>query len=65
MLELVWKGIVIGAGATLAMDIWVVALTLAFGQPRANWAPVGRWFYHLKNGKVFHDSIADARTLSA
>ncbi len=60
MLELVWKGIVIGAGATLAMDIWAVALTLAFGQPRANWAPVGRWFYHLKNGKVFHDSIADA-----
>lgn len=60
MLELVWKGIVIGAGATLAMDIWAVALTLAFRQPRANWAPVGRWFYHLKNGKVFHDNIADA-----
>lgn len=60
MLELIWKGALIGAGATLAMDLWAVVLTAVFRQPKANWAPVGRWFYHLKNGQVFHHSIADA-----
>ncbi|RUV38930.1 DUF2938 domain-containing protein, partial [Mesorhizobium sp. M1A.T.Ca.IN.004.03.1.1] len=35
-------------------------LAKVFGQPPANWAPVGRWFWHLGRGKVFHDSIADA-----
>ncbi len=60
MLELIWKGALIGTGATLAMDLWAVILTLVFKQPKANWAPVGRWFYHLKNGKLFHESIAEA-----
>lgn len=60
MFELVWRGIIIGIGATIAMDIWAIVLNRFFGQPAANWAPVGRWFWHLKIGKVFHDSIATA-----
>lgn len=64
MLELIWRGAIIGAGATLAMDIWAVALTAVFKQPKANWGPVGRWFYHLKSGRVFHDTIADAEPFS-
>jgi hypothetical protein len=60
MFDLIWPGVIIGAGATVAMDLWAIVLNTFFGQPKANWAPVGRWFYHLKNGKVFHHSIADA-----
>jgi Protein of unknown function (DUF2938) len=60
MFDLIFPGVIIGAGATVAMDLWAILLNRVFGQPRANWAPVGRWFYHLKNGKVFHASIAEA-----
>ncbi|UJW74241.1 DUF2938 domain-containing protein [Rhizobium sp. SL42] len=60
MFELIWRGVIIGAGATALMDIWAIVLSRVFGQPKANWAPVGRWFWHLKNGTVFHDSIANA-----
>lgn len=61
MMDLIWRGTLIGIGATLAMDLWAVILTTVFRQPRANWAPVGRWFYHLTSGRVFHYSIADAQ----
>ena len=30
------------------------------GQSRPNWALVGRWFWHLREGKVFHDDIGKA-----
>jgi hypothetical protein len=60
MAELIWHGAIIGGGATVAMDIWAIILTVLFRQPRANWAPVGRWFYHLKSGRLFHETIADA-----
>jgi hypothetical protein len=60
MSELIWRGVIIGIGATVLMDIWAIVLHRVFGQPRANWAPVGRWFFHLRKGTVFHDSIASA-----
>lgn len=60
MLELILRGAIIGLGATLAMDLWAVLLTIVFRQPKANWAPVGRWFYHLKDGRVFHHSIGES-----
>lgn len=60
MVELLWRGVVIGTGATVLMDIWAVILWKVFGQSRPNWAPVGRWFWHLPRGTVFHDNIAKA-----
>ncbi|CDZ45550.1 DUF2938 domain-containing protein [Neorhizobium galegae] len=60
MIELLWRGILIGLGATILMDLWAIVLNRVFGQPKANWAPAGRWFWHLQRGKVFHDSIATA-----
>lgn len=56
------KGVVVGFGATVLMDVWAILLWKAFGQSRPNWAPVGRWFWHLKNGVVFHDDIGKAET---
>ena len=60
MLDIIWRGILIGIGGTIAMDIWALILWKAFDEKAPNWAPVGRWFWHLKDGKVFHDSIAKA-----
>ena len=59
-MELLLKGVAIGIGATVLMDLWAVFLWKVFRQARPNWGPVGRWFWHLKNGTVFHDTIADA-----
>ncbi|MBD3678770.1 MAG: DUF2938 domain-containing protein [Rhodobacteraceae bacterium] len=60
MIELIVKGLAIGATATLAMDIWALALNRVAGQPLPNWGNVGRWFWHLGKGRVFHDDIAKA-----
>lgn len=59
-MELLLKGVAIGIGATVLMDLWAVFLWKVFRQARPNWAPVGRWFWHLKNGTVFHDDIGKA-----
>lgn len=59
-MELLLKGVAIGTGATVLMDLWAIFLWKALGQARPNWAPVGRWFWHLKNGTVFHDDIGRA-----
>ena len=60
MLNAILDGILIGIGGTLAMDLWAIVLWKAFGQGAPNWAPVGRWTGHLRNGTIFHSSIADA-----
>lgn len=60
MLDILGKGVVIGFGATVLMDIWAFALHYLFSEPRPNWAPGGRWFWHLRRGKVFHDDIGTA-----
>lgn len=58
MLELTIKGIVIGIGATVIMDLWALILAQLPGQSRPNWGLVGRWFWHLRNGQIFHDDIS-------
>ncbi|MBY5552349.1 DUF2938 domain-containing protein [Rhizobium leguminosarum] len=59
MFDILLRGLALGAGATILMDLWAIVLT-QLGQAAPNWAPVGRWFWHLGRGKVFHESIADA-----
>ncbi len=64
MLDVLAKGVAIGIGATVLMDIWAIVLWKGFGQSRPNWRPVGRWFWHLGKGKVFHDDIGKAEAYS-
>ncbi len=59
MLDVIFRGALMGLGATILMDVWALGLA-SLGQPKPNWAPVGRWFWRLKDGEVFHDSIAAA-----
>lgn len=60
MIELLLRGVVIGLGATILMDAWAILLVVIFGQSKPNWAPVGRWFWHLPKGTVFHEDIGKA-----
>lgn len=57
MFDLIWRGILIGIGATVVMDIWAVVFSFFLGQERPNWGLIGRWVWHLQNGQIFHDDI--------
>ncbi len=61
MFDVIWRSVAVGIGATVLMDLWAIILYKFFGQNMPNWAPVGRWFWHLKDGKVFHDDINKAQ----
>jgi hypothetical protein len=61
MIELVLAGALVGIGATIAMDVWAILLNRVAGLDLPNWALVGRWFWHLGKGSVFHDDISAAQ----
>jgi hypothetical protein len=51
--------VLIGIGATAAMDAWLWLLK-RMNLPALNFAFIGRWVGHWHNGKWAHDSIAKA-----
>jgi hypothetical protein len=55
--EFIIRSVVIGAGATMAMDLWGAVLR-RFGVPSLNFALLGRWIGHLLRRRRFHESIA-------
>ena len=57
--EFVLRAIVIGAGATMVMDLWALLLK-QLGIPSLNFAFLGRWLGHLPEGRWAHESIARA-----
>jgi hypothetical protein len=57
--EIAARSILIGVGATLAMDIWAAVLR-RFGIPSMRFELLGRWVGHLPRGRWFHESIANA-----
>lgn len=61
MWEILWRGTIMGMAGTIFMDVWAIILHRVFQQSAPNWGPVGRWFWHLPKGKIFHDNIADAK----
>jgi len=58
--ELLLRGVVIGAGATLVIDLWA-ALLRRFGVPSLSFALLGRWIGHLPSGRWIHESISRAK----
>lgn len=58
-MESIVRIVVIGAGATLVMDLWA-ALLRQLGIPSLNFALLGRWIGHLRHGRILHESIARA-----
>jgi hypothetical protein len=57
--EFVLRTVLIGAGATMAMDVWALLLR-RFGIPSLSFALLGRWLAHLPQGRFLHQSIAKA-----
>jgi hypothetical protein len=57
--ELVVRSLLIGAGATVTMDVWA-ALLRRVGVPSLDFALLGRWIAHLPRGRWRHASIARA-----
>ncbi len=58
-LDFIVRTVLIGAGATIVMDLWALLLR-QFGIPSLSFAFVGRWIGHLPEGKWIHESIAKA-----
>ncbi|MCX4241331.1 DUF2938 domain-containing protein [Paraliomyxa miuraensis] len=56
-LEFVVRSMLIGTGATMAMDVWAAVLR-QFGVPSLNFAFLGRWIGHMPRGQWLHESIA-------
>src|ERR1700741_474205 len=52
--------VLIGAGATLLLDLWSLFLQRAFRMPLPNFCLLGRWLNHMREGKFVHASIASA-----
>jgi hypothetical protein len=50
----------LGAGATALLDLWGLARRPLLGQPRPDYAPIGRWIGHMARGTLRHHAIADA-----
>lgn len=59
-IEFAVRAVLIGAGATIILDIWSLFLNRAFGLAPTNWAMVGRWIGHFPRGRFTHQSIAAA-----
>lgn len=57
--EFALRAVLIGAGATIVMDLWAV-VPRQFGVPSLNLAMLGRWIGHLCRGRWRHASIARA-----
>ncbi|QQK04326.1 DUF2938 domain-containing protein [Burkholderia sp. Bp9017] len=52
--------LLIGAGATLLMDLWALFRRRMFGIPSLDYALVGRWLGHMMRGRFRHASIVTA-----
>jgi hypothetical protein len=49
--------LVVGAGATIVMDLWGWARKPLLGVEPPNYALVGRWLGHMAKGRFHHESI--------
>ncbi len=63
-LEFVVRSVLIGAGATLVMDLWLFALRRGLGVRTLDYALLGRWIGHLPRGTFVHADIARAAPVS-
>ena len=53
----------IGAGATVLVDLWALFQTRLFGAAAPDWALVGRWFAGFPQGRFVRENIAKAPTI--
>ena len=59
-LTVILSAVVIGAGATMTMDLWNLLLKRGLGIASLNYCLLGRWIRHMPRGRFRHASIAAA-----
>src|SRR5690349_6831273 len=59
-MEQALRVLVMGITATVAIDLWATLANRILGWPRTNWAMVGRWLGHMREGQFTHISIASS-----
>ena len=57
-MEILVCTLLIGIGATMAMDAWGMVRGRVFDVPRVDYALVGRWLGHMADGRFHHQAIA-------
>ncbi|MDR0230068.1 MAG: DUF2938 domain-containing protein [Flavobacteriaceae bacterium] len=63
-ITLIGYAIIIGVGATLFMDLYALINKRLFKIPSLDYAIVGRWIGHFKEGKFVHQNILLASPIS-
>ena len=63
MMNYLLCALIIGVGATAAMDLWGVIRKRLLGFPTPNYALVGRWLALMPRGRFRHESIAAAPSM--
>ena len=58
-IAIVGHTVMIGVGATAAMDIWATLLWRCFQVASLDYALLGRWIGHFAQGRFTHDRIGD------
>lgn len=56
--------LLIGAGATVIIDIWAIVRQRLLGVPPLDYGMVGRWFGHLLRGRVRHTPISGSAPIA-
>jgi hypothetical protein len=56
--KLLTSSVIIGIGATLAMDLWGILLQRILAIVPLNYALVGRWLANMPSGAFCHDNIS-------
>lgn len=57
-MHVISDGILVGAIATVCMDIWGAIVKYVLRLPTADWRMVGRWFGHMPRGVFLHTPIS-------
>lgn len=65
MSETVLRILLVGAGATLAMDAWALLLKRVYGVIGLDYRLLGRWLGHLPRGRIGHDGIGRSPPVAA
>jgi hypothetical protein len=57
MIMRIAEAVILGAGATMAIDLWGLFLKKAFGVRSLDYCLLGRWVLHMPEGRFAHDGI--------
>ena len=59
-MELIMKGAILGAIATIVLDLWAIVAKQVLNITPPSWPMVGRWLGHMRHGQFIHRPISDS-----